>query len=348
MTAVARVRILDAPCLVGDVVLTLDGKRLDVGAGKVYVVAPNVVLGWSGTAVLARPAFVRIINELGGRVATLRDIENAFDKLDVLRAYRGKTLDLTGWVITDAGAKGIRWTTRSRPPLFDEVDHSIGSGGSTLRGYLSPPAASFSNTEGVDVVPMKVIAGFMEGRHEEMLRGNAWPLSWGKAYDAIVLQKGLFRWLDKLTYIGWEVTVDGNDRVESVKQAPVVFTQERHHPCTVLFTKTVGDVRQARVELSTPVFPDPRKLDDDVYYLKPYTAVSPYYANYLRVHYKSEGSLVKLCLAWKHATSNGAIYHASKDPSDPTFEVNVPVLEENLRKALEEARRVQFVTPPAI
>jgi hypothetical protein len=48
--------MVDVPSLVGDVVLTLDGKRLQDGGGKVYFVAPNVAIGWAGEMRLALPA----------------------------------------------------------------------------------------------------------------------------------------------------------------------------------------------------------------------------------------------------------------------------------------------------
>lgn len=43
---------------------------------------------------------------------------------------------------------------------------------------------------------------------------------------------------------------------------------------------------------------------------------------------------------------NGHVHHAGADPMDPTFAVNLPKLEEELRWTLEEARRKSFVNPP--
>jgi hypothetical protein len=343
VTAVARLLVVDAPALVGDVVLTRDGKRLDDGGGKIYVIAPNVALGWAGEAQLAIPALRYLTYVLGGRVASLKDLERIFERLDDLRRQGGMGLDLTGWVMTPNGPKGIRWTSDARGPLFDEGDgHAIGSGGPELLGWLVPPPISRRNTVGYDVAPMKVISGLMIPRCEEMARPD-WPQSWGKAYDAILWQEGAFRWLDKLTYIRWRVVLDNQRRISKVEQATMVFTQERLRHCTLMRTKSIGDIR-VTTELSTPIHRG--QMDLDWYFNQPYSAVSPYYANYFVVDSPADQAYLTLAFVAKHATPNGLMHHVGTDPTEPRFEVNAEELEKQVRWMLEESRRKGGTSPP--
>ena len=71
MTAVAAVRVAGEPAMVGDVVLTTHGDRFEGGyAGKIYELAPNVAMGWSGHLSLASVAIRRMRQRLAGRPAS--------------------------------------------------------------------------------------------------------------------------------------------------------------------------------------------------------------------------------------------------------------------------------------
>jgi hypothetical protein len=124
----------------------------------------------------------------------------------------------------------------------------------------------------------------------------------------------------------------------------MVVTQERLRGCTLIFTKRVGDLRIPSPELSYPIYRG--RMDLDPYLLHPYSAVSPYYANYFVVVCQSDNSMMTVALASKNATPNGHVHHAGTDPTDPTFAVNVPKLEEELRWTLAEVRRKSFINPP--
>jgi len=253
MTAVAAVLIAGTPALVGDVVLTdREGKRID-HAGKVYVVAPNVALGWSRNASLAVLALTRLREELSdGRIVSTEDLKRALDNLEDLRGRQNEDLDLTGWIVTPVGSKVVRWSSFHRPTMFCGEASDIGDGGGALRKMLATPVIGEGNTVGYDEAPMKVISGFLEARFEEALGGDDWPRTWGGAYDAIVYQEGFFRWLGKLTYVGWDVVLDSEDRITEVTQAPVVFTQEHVHGCTLMLAKRVGD-GETDVKISYPI-----------------------------------------------------------------------------------------------
>ena len=157
---------------------------------------------------------------------------------------------------------------------------------------------------------MKAISGFLQARGEEMLRAD-WPQSWGKAYDAIVYQEGAFRWLDKLTYIRWDLVLDRDDRIASLTQGPVVFTQERVRGCTLTFTKRIGDMRPV-TELSYPIYRG--RQDLDWYFNHPYSVTSPYYACYFRVQTPREWTT--LAFAVRSATDKALMRHAGADETD--------------------------------
>jgi hypothetical protein len=278
-----------------------------------------------------------LILTLKRQIASLEALEAAFDRLDELR--RGPELDLTGWVMTPDSLKGVRWSSTFRGPLFDDDEHDIGSGGPKLRKVLEPPKIRMSTTTGHDVVPMKAINGFVQARGEEMLRED-WPQSWGKAYDLIVYQDE-FRWLDKLTYVRWDLTLDSDVRISSLTQGDVVFTQERVRSsgpvrpgCTLMFTKRVGDIRP-KTELSVPIYRG--GMDLDWYFNQPYTVTAPYYACYVRV--KTPRESTTMLTALRSATEKALMRHVGADEMDPRFEMNRPLLEEMARETLEQARR---------
>jgi hypothetical protein len=333
VTAVAAVLVAGTPTLVGDVVLS-DGEGKRIGhAGKLYVLPPNVAIGWSGKLTLATTAITRLRHELRHRVATVEDLEEALSNLEDLRERPNEKLEITGWIVTPIGPKVIRWASHYRPVTVCDAENDIGSGGRDLRRMLVEPPIGEGNSQGHDQAPMKLISGFMEARFEEMLLRDTWPQTWGAAYDAIVYQEGAFRWLPKLTYVGWDVRLDGDDRITEIKQAPVVFTQEHAHPCTLMLAKVVG-AADHEVKVSYPIDHEP---DPDLYLGWRYSVVSPYYANYLRV-FCPNNFLMKMCLAAENATAAGVMYHAGSDDADPRFRVNRSVLEPMIRKMLEKAR----------
>jgi hypothetical protein len=155
MTAVAAVRVAGEPAMVGDVVLTALGERFDGGyAGKIYVLAPNVAMGWSGNLSLAAPAIRRIRAGLAGRAATMPDLGRVLDGLGDLRGS-SESLELTGWIVTSAGPKVIRWASGYDPVRFSDAECAIGDGGgaqrmtpSLFRGVTSAGCPSSRTSDG--------------------------------------------------------------------------------------------------------------------------------------------------------------------------------------------------------
>ncbi len=326
--------------MVGDVVLTTHGDRFEGGyAGKIYVLAPNVAMGWSGKLTLASLAIRRVREGLGGRVATTEDLGRVLDSLGDLRGGRD-SLDLTGWIVAAEGPRVIRWASYFDPVRFSDTENAIGDGGAALRRMLAEPEIGMGNSEGYDTAPLKLVSGFLEARFEEAFQGRDWPRTWGAAYDALAFQEGNFRWLPKLSYVGWDVHLDEQDRIVSITQAPVIFTQEHVHPCTLMFTKPVGSTDH-EVQVSTPI---DRAVDIDAFLRRPYSAASYYYANYFRV-FEPSNHLLKLCLAAKQATPKGVMCHVGADDSDPRFSVNVPVLQPMVNDLLSRARARARETP---
>lgn len=342
MTAVVASSIEGVPILVGDVALTDKRSGQRVGyAGKVYVLAPNVALGWSGNASLAKPALMRLRRDLSsGAEASAQDIEKALRNLEDLRERGTERLELVGWLVVAPSPKVIRWASHYRPTTLSENEGSVGDGGDELRKMLAAPEIGYGNTSGLYRAPMKLISGFLQARFEEALGGEAWPQSWGAAYDALAYQmdqfgRGGFRWLPKLTYLGWDVTVDSNDRITKVTPAPAVFTQEHIHSCTLMVSRRLSETGPDPAKLSYPI--DRDDLDHDMYLRRPYSAVSPYYANYFRV-FLPDSHLMVLCMAAENATHNGIMWHAGTDEADPHFQVNASALEEHVRRLLVDAR----------
>lgn len=339
MTAVAAVLVNDTPVLVGDVVLSSPkGERLDY-TGKVYEVGTNVVIGWSGAARVAQPAISRLRREFSRRFVSADELRDALNRLADLRGRA--TLELTGWIVTAGGPKVIRWATHYEPVTLSDSENAIGDGGDELRKLLAEPEVGAGNTEGYDRTALKVVTGFIEARFEEMLRPE-WPQTWGAAFDVLVLQESRFRWLPSLTYVGWDLTLDDDDRITDVAQAPVVFKQERIHGCTLLLTKRVGGSRH-EAKVSTSI--DQDHIDLGTYLRRPYSARSPYYANYLRL-FRGGAFLVTMPLVVTNATPNGYMY-LDGDGEDPRFQVNRPHLEGLVREMLQKLRSRRHVPADA-
>jgi hypothetical protein len=198
---------------------------------------------------------------------------------------------------------------------------------------LAEPEIGMGNTNGHDVAPMKLITGFSEARFEEALLRDEWPRTWGAAYEALVYQEGFFRWLPKLTYVGWDVFVADDGGIIDVRQAPVVFTQEHVHPCTRWFSTMAGAVSE--VQVSYPI--DADDLDMDALKSLPTSVVSPYYANYFRI-FCPDKFLVKMTFTAENATPAGVMCHVGADEKDPRFQVNRPVFEPHVRDVVRAAR----------
>jgi hypothetical protein len=202
VTAVAAVRVNRVPVLVGDVVLSHEGYRIDF-AGKVYRLSPNVVVGWSGTARVGREAIGRLRAALQGRPTTAGELEEAFDLLAPLWMGSGR-LELIGWIATAGGAKVIRWATHYSPVLLSDAEGDIGDGGAELRGLLAPPAIEGGNLAGFEGAVLATVGRFIEARFEETLRPREWQQTWGVAYDLLALhdEPEEFCWLPSMTMAG--------------------------------------------------------------------------------------------------------------------------------------------------
>ena len=129
------------------------------------------------------------------------------------------------------------------------------------------------------------------------------------------------------------MTIDGGDRITAVEHAPVVFTQEHVHSCTLMLTKRVG-AADCDVKISYPI---DRVVQRDWYRRRPYSAVSPYYANCFRVFSPGKFRMM-MYLAAKHATPAGVMCHVGADETDARFEVNRSVLEPKVREMLAKVR----------
>jgi len=343
VTAVVAASIEGVPVLVGDVVLSYQGERVDY-CGKIYRIGLNVAIGWSGAAVIAQVAIGRLLVSFGEEhTFTEEDLRLALDQLADLRGGSRK-LDLIGWFVSESGpARVIRWSTWYEPVLLSLTEGEIGDGGELLRKMMAPPLIGAGNTVGHDTVPTKAANGFIEARFEEMLRAD-WPRTWGAAFDLLVFQEGRmlrggqivvdrrFRWMTSLTYVGWDLHVDHEGRLLHVAQAPAVYKQERVDRCTVMYGKVVGESEHV-VKVSTPI--DRVDIDESIYTRRPFSAVSDYHANYLRL-FRDGRFLVTMPMVIGRATREGLIYHDSDDPAEPRFAVTGK-LEDLLRQVLSNA-----------
>jgi hypothetical protein len=135
------------------------------------------------------------------------------------------------------------------------------------------------NTRGLDVAPQDLISGFLQARFEETLGPAQWPTTWGAAYEALVYQVGSLRWLDKITYVGWNIFIDDQaERIVGVQQAPHVFVQAHHDPYTVMFVAKTGDM-QSTVRVSYPVDASADSIDYQYLRSRPHGVDSPCYAS---------------------------------------------------------------------
>lgn len=330
----AAVLVNGDPVLVGDVVLSIEGERLtDDYAGKVYKVGKNVVIGWAGAASVAADAVGRLRAQFRGCQISCDDLERALDGFSDLRGKRH--LELTGWIVVGGTPKVIRWANYYDPVRFSDLESVIGDGGYELRKLLAPPRVRGGNSKGYDTSPLQAAGGFIDARFEEMLRPDTWSRTWGAAYDLLVLQEDVFRWLPALTYVIWDVTLDGDDQIRAVVQAPLVFKQERIHDCTVLQFKRLGNAEhEARV--SRPI---DHEVDPGQYLRRPFCARSPYYANCFLLHRGERPvPVLSLQLTIQGATRAGFMFHDSEDDSEPKFNVNQPVLQQEVSRMLRALR----------
>lgn len=328
VTAVVAVSVDETPVLVGDVVLSYEGERVGY-TGKIYRVALNLVVGWSGSRALAHDAVARLLAAFPGEQnCTEGEVRRAFDQLADLRGG-SRRLEIIGWFVPSAGqAKVLRWSTSYEPTFLSLTDGEIGDGGDVLRKMMAPPLIGGGNTVGYETVPTKAANGFIEARFVEMLSAD-WPRTWGAAFDLLVFQEGRllrsgkivvdrrFRWLPSLTYIAWDLTIDQQGRLIGATQLPTVYKQERVHPCTVIHGKAL-DAPDHVVKVSTPVHLD--DIDEAMYLRRPFSAVSEYYANYFRL-FRDGAHLETMMMVVGRATRNGVMYHDSADAAEPRFAV---------------------------
>lgn len=274
MTLIAAIRSFGRELLIGDVVISRHGQRVEA-CRKIYDIGPNLSVGWTGTRVFAERIIRELHTHLGGKNV-------GFDELtSVLSEFSdyGNHVTLAGWLMGD------------RPMAFVwcgsiyEVDEAIvGTGDDWFRKNHHPAPGRSGNLESPNDAVAHALVTAGNARFQETMSyhfdapKDAWDRTWGLIYEVAVYSDGRFRRVTPVLYLGWDVYIGQNDQIDRAELRPEVWRSEYVHECLVLHLSVTG-FSEHNVGVAPPIH---RNVDLGLYRRRPMSMRAAWYVQYFR------------------------------------------------------------------
>ena len=213
MTLVAALKAFGHELIVGDMAVSRDDKREDL-CRKVYEIAPNLVVGASGSKIAATVMIRKMVDHFKGQRASRVELEAVLDEFstDSLRA------DLVGWLVEGEESTSFVWKSG-----FYAVDTPVisGTGDSWLRAELEKPLAyEVLQPNNLFEAAASILTKVGRAVAAEAIRHPSWNETWGFAYDIAIYNNGRFHWLDSIVYTTWEIHINATGEAELTAELP--------------------------------------------------------------------------------------------------------------------------------
>lgn len=339
MTLLAAYQEYDAPVLVGDALCTsIVSKSL---RKKVYLISPNLVVGWTGYLRTARIVIFELFSRFSGRLVASTELEAALTNLS-FPGMSDYDVKIVGWVIDDK-PKCFIWQSSYPTEVFYNATYFEGSGEQYFESVLKsnilsggdPPRAphAFSN-EVAAVQSTLVYCG--EAFFNEVLAFDKWQETFGFAYEILVYAHGRFWPLGPTVYLGWEYQWNPTTQTGKAILSPFIAKMNFREHYSVL-QKAIHEELRIKSCRNYPIRPvydcvfneDLKKLRFDL--------AADHYVHYFVTHPPVDGKVFRLCYVSGRTQAGDKVALTFKDGL-PMFDVNTSVFDEFFKQAFEVAR----------
>ncbi|MGH8467977.1 MAG: hypothetical protein ACREVY_02955 [Gammaproteobacteria bacterium] len=235
MTLVAAASFAGVPLLLGDVLISAEGKpvrpsltgrvppeagtRAIVGARRKLIrITPRLVVGWAGMMIAAEV----VVKDLSAACQAMEPSrEWLTGYLESYPDHLGRECELVGWLVDAAGPVSFHWHSKARRPTLDASPAVCGSGSSD---FLAQFAAQETLVRPADPVEAAIRQGLAIAGHVlgiEFYTGANLRLFYGGAIETIYFNGTAFEQLDDVTFIFFQPDLDFTRRVIDPRVAKI-------------------------------------------------------------------------------------------------------------------------------
>jgi len=302
MTLIAAYRKNGIPVLVGDMAL-MKGEIRSLQK-KVYIIAPNFVVAWSGYSIVAKTIITALRNTFAYNVPTKASIESFFT------SYRDDDFgslhtNFIGWFV-DSEPYCFRWNCLYPEEVFYSSHFVDGTGEEYFESLKNQTWQSGGSAlPNQDQAILSVINEVAQARFEESLYHGAWDLSYGSSYDILAFIDGRFRYVRSIVYIGWDYNWDSRHGTGRLQQAPVVIKHNCMGEYSIIQEALQGKHYDGKTVnyLSRPVYDNMPEANLSDF---PLTLDSDYFANYF-IFRENGKTPFKILLTVQRITDEGPL-----------------------------------------
>ncbi len=307
MTVIAAFPLYDVPALIGDLLVTARsaeeahsylptapeaaarlpeqiGARIAGARKKVHLIGSKLAVAWCGSQLAASGVIRRLHEAFSSTPATARALTNKFAGID---DYQGDRLavHIIGWLI-DPAPMCFRWNSMWPAELFFADSHFDGSGEEVFAGVLSerPHASAFGPgiTSPAEAAAFFLLAKISKLIDKEIWSGETLRNRFGYGYEVVIFDGSAFRYIDQVSYLTWEVSLDSKHDGYHYRLGPTMVKYRSMGEYSIVQTthQEGGSARTTHVDVVTPVHDAMPTLDPRSVGRQPIQ--STYYCNFLR------------------------------------------------------------------
>lgn len=313
MTVVAAFPLHGVPILLGDLLITANasvgspsflptsphlsgnlpekvGARVAGACKKVHLIGPTLAVAWSGWQLAASQILGRLNEAFSKTPATKETLAGVLAKLVDYEDERF-SLHLVGWVV-DSAPTCFRWNSMWPQEIFVADSHFDGSGEDVFSNLLREKlhASAFGPGIGTpaEAAVFAVLAKASKLMEKEVSTGETLSHRFGYGYEVAYFEAGMFRYVDEVTYLMWEVVANRGTGTYGCRLGPTIMKYRNFGEFSIVQTTQLmrDQAEVTYVDLITPVHKT--LLDIDPHALGRQPLRSAYYCNFL--DYSIEGS----------------------------------------------------------
>lgn len=234
--------------LVGDALTTAPGSK---GLRKkVYLISPNLVVGWTGSLIVARQIIPDLFRRFYETEVRKWELDGFLTSYDVAQ-FASYDVRLVGWVI-DGTPHCFTWHSGYPGQVFVNDSYVFGTGERYFQEITDPARAVVSGGstgEQPDDPPKDFIAIYEALVHtgqaffEELLFPEQWNPTFGFAYEILAYNEGRFKAVHTVSHIGWDYHWDSDSKTGTGRLAPFLARFIHNGNCSIIQRAIHNDLK---------------------------------------------------------------------------------------------------------
>lgn len=339
MTLIAAFPLHGVPVLIGDLLITATaeansssflptapeaaaqlpgqiGARVAGARKKVHLIGSSLSVAWCGSMLAASRVIGKLHERFSSSKATIKTLTNELAQLTEYQEERF-AVHIVGWVI-DPAPVCFRWNSMWPTELFIDDSHFDGTGEEMFSEILSEQrhASGFGPgvATAVEAAAFTLLAKASRLIDKEIWSGETLRNRFGYCYELAVFDGSVFRYVDQITYLTWEITTDPIRGGYHYFFGPTLIKYRSMGEYSIVQTthQEGGKATATHVDLITPVHDTMRSLDARS--LGRQSIQSTYYCNFLR--YEINPAQIVTGPFVTHTSDRALMGHDIKDGKD--------------------------------